>query len=383
MKPNKLTTRTLAITLLLMVGVLAALMATNSPTNLAVATQTCGINGCVSTPVLSSSTSYQYTGTTLSTVSATSTTVSTSISSSTTTTTATTTSTFFSYTSTISTTLTTTSYSTVYTSTQSSSNTAISTIASTSTSTATFTNLVTQKGVTGTSCPVSYVTNGNRLQPYADFLRNFRNNEIQNTTAGRTFLTTFNAWYYSWAPSVTYSAATSPYAYTAIQATVVPLLGILYASYYSYGFVAPLSSEAAAITSGLVAASLIGLIYIAPIAYVASRLLRRHVSLTRLTLAPSTLWLTTSTIMVLAAYATGSLKPTRIRNNQPDPLNPQPRNPNRHPRPRIHTTTNPKPSKPNPTPPPHYQNIPLKQSRGPTARGRSPPTFPAPFSGTD
>jgi hypothetical protein len=312
MKPSglnsKLNPRTLAITLLLMVGILAALMATNSPANLAVATQTCGINGCVSTPPLSSTTSYQYTGTSVSTISSTSTTVSTGISSSTTSTSATTTSTFFSYTSTISTTITTTSYSTIYTHTQTSSNTFISTLSSTQISTATFTNLVTQKGVTGTTnCPVSYVTNGNRLQPYAQFLRNFRNNEIQNTTAGRTFLTTFNAWYYSWAPSATYSAATNPYAYTAIQTTVVPLLGILYASYYTYGFVAPFSSEAAAITSGLVAASLIGLVYVAPIAYVATRLLRRRVSLTRLTLAPSTLWLTTSTLLTLTAYATGSL----------------------------------------------------------------------------
>ncbi len=304
---SKLNPRTLAITLLLMVGVLAALMATNSPANLAVATQTCGINGCVSTPPLSSSTSYSYSGTSTAIITATSTTVSTSISSSTTSTTATTTSTFFSYTSTISTTLTTTSYSTIYTHTQTSSNTFISTLSSIQTSTATFTNLVTQKGVTGTNCPVSYVTNGNRLQPYAQFLRNFRNNEIQNTTAGRTFLTTFNAWYYSWAPSATYSAATNPYAYTAIQTTVIPLLGILYASYYTYGFVAPLSTEAAAITAGLVAASLIGLVYIAPIAYVATRLLRRHISLTRLTLTPSTLWLTTSTILTLTAYATGSL----------------------------------------------------------------------------
>jgi hypothetical protein len=312
MKPDKLSRlnpRTLAITLLLTVGILAALMATNSPANLAVATQTCGINGCVSTPPLSSSTSYQYTGTSVSTISSTSTSFSTGISSSTTSTSATTTSTFFSYTSTISTTLTTTSYSTIYTKTQTSSNTFISTLSSTQISTATFTNLVTQKGNTGigTNCPVSYVTNGNRLQPYAQFLRNFRNNEIENTTAGRTFLTTFNAWYYTWAPSATYSAATNPYAYTAIQTTVIPLLGILYASYYTYGFVAPFSSEAAAITAGLVAASLIGLVYVAPIAYVATRLLRRHVSLTRLTLTPSTLWLTTSTLLTLTAYATGSL----------------------------------------------------------------------------
>jgi len=301
----KVNTRNGAIALLLIVGVLAALMATNSPSNLAVA---CGISGCVSTPPLSSTTSYSYSGTSTSTIAATSSTISTSISSSTTTTTATTTSTFFSYTSTISTTLTSTSYSTIYTSTQSTSNTFSTTLQSTSTATATFTNLVTVKG-TSTSCPVSLVTNGNRLQPYADFLRNFRNNQIQNTTAGRTFLTTFNAWYYSWAPAVAYSAATNPYAYTTVQATVIPLLGILYASYYSYGFVAPLSSEAAAITAGLVAASLIGLIYLAPVVYVASRIIRRHtrLTITRWALGPSAAWFAAGVIMALAAYATGSI----------------------------------------------------------------------------
>lgn len=299
-----------AIALLLLVGILAALMSTNSTPNLAVATQTCGINGCVSTPPLSSSTSYTYSSTSTSITSSTSTTTtSTSISSSTTSTTATTTSTFFSYTSTISTTITTTSYSTVYTNTQTSSNTAVSTIPSTTISTATFTNIVTQKGVgIGTNCPVSYVTNGNRLQPYADSLRNFRN-KVQNTTAGRTFLTTFNSWYYSWAPSVAYSAATNPYAYTTIQAAVIPLLGIFYASYYSYGFVAPLSTEAAAITAGLVAASLIGLVYVAPIAYLTSRILRRHayLSTTRWTIGPSAAWFVASTLLALTAYATGSL----------------------------------------------------------------------------
>jgi len=291
--------------LLLVVGVLAALMATNSPSNLAVA---CGISGCVSTPPLSSTTSYSYSGTSTSKVVTTSSTISTSISSSTTSTTVTTTSTFFSYTSTISTTLTTTSFSTIYTSTQSTSNTLSTTLESTATSTGTFTNIATVQG-TSTNCPVSFVTNGNRLQPYAEFLRNFRNNQIENTTAGRTFLTTFNSWYYSWAPSVAYSAATNPYAYTIVQATVVPLLGILYASYYSYGFVAPLNTEAAAITAGIVAASLIGLIYLAPIAYVASRIIRRHthLTITRWTLGPSAAWFAAGVVMALAAYATASL----------------------------------------------------------------------------
>lgn len=303
----KLKTRDLAVALVLMVGLLAAVMATNAPSNIAVATQTCGINGCVSTPFLSSSTSYSYTGTSVFSLTSTSTTVSTSLSTSTTSTTATTTSTFWSYTSTISTTITTTSYSTIYTNTQSSVNTFVSTIPTTTTSYSAYTNIVTQKGVSN-SCPVSYVTNGNRLQPYAQFLRNFRDNQIQNTTAGRTFLTTFNAWYYSWAPALAYSAATSPWVYRAVQAGVVPLLGILYASYYSYNLVAPLSPEVAAMTAGVVAASLIGLAYVAPVAYLVTRLLRRRIRLNLSTrsLAPTTLWLTGSIFLLVAAYATNS-----------------------------------------------------------------------------
>jgi len=299
--------RSYAMALLLLVGVLAAVMATNSPPNLAVATGTCGISGCISTPILSSSTSYSYSQTSTSTVPTTSTTVSTSISSSTTTTTATSTSTFFSYTSTISTTITTTAYSTSVTGTQTSSNTNIVTVQSTFTSGSTFTTLVTTKGLL-TNCPVSYVTNGNMLQPYAQFLRNFRDNQIENTTSGRSFMTTFNAWYYSWAPAVTYSAATNPWVYRVVQAGVVPLLGILYASYYSYSLVAPLSPEAAALTAGVVAASLIGLAYIAPVAYLTTRLLRRQVrfNLSTRSLAPSAIWLAVSLVALAAAYATNS-----------------------------------------------------------------------------
>ncbi|HXX73329.1 MAG TPA: hypothetical protein VEI80_06495 [Candidatus Acidoferrales bacterium] len=303
----KLKTRDLAVALVLMVGLLAAVMATNFPPNLAIAEATCGVNGCVSTPPLSSSTTYDYTGTSVFTLTSTSTTISTSFSTSTTSTTATTTSTFFSYTSTISTTITTTSYSTSYTATQSSSNTFVSTIPTTTTSYSAYTNIVTQKGIS-TNCPVSTVTNGNRLQEYAQFLRNFRDNQIQNTTAGRIFLTTFNAWYYSWAPALAYSAATNPFVYRIVQAGVVPLIGILYASYYSYTLVAPLSPEAGAITAGVVAASLIGLAYVAPLTYLTSRLLRRRVrlNLSSRSLAPTTVWLTISVFVMVAAYAGSS-----------------------------------------------------------------------------
>jgi uncharacterized membrane protein len=119
---------------------------------------------------------------------------------------------------------------------------------------------------------------------------------------------TFNSWYYSWAPSVTYSAATNPWVFRAVQASVIPLLGILYTSYYSYTLIAPFNPEAGAIMAGIVTASLIGTVYVAPLAYVCTRILRRGtLRLSKRTLGPSAVWFLASTMICAAAYATGSI----------------------------------------------------------------------------
>jgi hypothetical protein len=85
-------------------------------------------------------------------------------------------------------------------------------------------------------------------------------------------------------------------------------MGILYASYYSYTLAAPISPEVGAMTAGVVAATLIGLAYVAPAAYIASRLLKRRirVNLTTRSFVPTSLWLTASTLLLTAAYATNS-----------------------------------------------------------------------------
>jgi len=96
--------------------------------------------------------------------------------------------------------------------------------------------------------------------------------------------------------------------YRAVQVGVVPLIGILEASYYSYTLVAPLSPEVAAMTAGVVAASLIGLAYAAPVAYLASRLLKRRIRLNLSTrnLAPTSMWMTASAFILIMAYASNS-----------------------------------------------------------------------------
>ncbi len=120
---------------------------------------------------------------------------------------------------------------------------------------------------------------------------------------------TFNGWYYSWAPSVTYFAATNPWFLDVLRVGVYPLMGILYASYYSYALLAPMSPEAGALAAGIVAASLIGLVYVAPLGYVSSRLIRRRIRSFRLQkvhLFPASGWVAASAFMIGAAYLSGS-----------------------------------------------------------------------------
>jgi len=120
---------------------------------------------------------------------------------------------------------------------------------------------------------------------------------------------TFNAWYYGWAPSVTYAASRNGWFLDVLRVGVYPLIGILYAAYFSYAIVSPISAEAAALTAGVVAASLIGLVYVAPVAYVCLRLVRRRTKFlipAKAHVLPASGWVAASALMISAAYLSGS-----------------------------------------------------------------------------
>ncbi len=259
----------------------------------------------VTTPAPITTTTYLNTATTV--ISTTSTTVSTSFSTSVTSTSTSTTSitTFNSYTGTVSTSLTTTSISTSATGTVTSTSPIYTSAPTTVTQTTTSTSTV----KIPTLCPVGLVVAGSALEPVANALRGFRNSQVMGTTAGRVFMAAFNAWYYSWAPSVSYAAAANPWFFAVLRLGVYPLIGILYASYLSYQVVSPLSAEAGAIAAGMVAASLIGLVYVAPVAYISLRLIRRRVrvfELRKMHAFPATAWFTASAFMIGAAYLSSS-----------------------------------------------------------------------------
>ncbi len=120
---------------------------------------------------------------------------------------------------------------------------------------------------------------------------------------------TFNGWYYGWVSSVSYAAAANPWFLDMLRVGVYPLMGILYASYFTYAAVSPFSTEAGAIAAGVVAASLIGLVYVAPVAYVSLRLIRRRMRFftpKKAYLFPASGWVGASALTIGVAYVSGS-----------------------------------------------------------------------------
>jgi phosphoglycerol transferase MdoB-like AlkP superfamily enzyme len=99
------------------------------------------------------------------------------------------------------------------------------------------------------------------------------------TRTGVAFMMLFNSWYYSFSPSLASYLGTHETQRELFGYTLVPLIGLLYASYYTYVLISPLNNEVAALTAGLVAAAMIGFVYLAPALYMARRILRRKTSL--------------------------------------------------------------------------------------------------------
>jgi peptide/nickel transport system substrate-binding protein len=134
------------------------------------------------------------------------------------------------------------------------------------------------------ACVIATATYGSELSPQVQLLRNFRENIALKTFAGSSFMTAFNAWYYSWSPPVAAAIAPDDAARATMRVVLQPILNILQiatATFTSLSF----NSEFAIIMAGFIAASLIGLVYLMPIttvALVAINKLSRYKSLPRM-----------------------------------------------------------------------------------------------------
>jgi hypothetical protein len=116
---------------------------------------------------------------------------------------------------------------------------------------------------------------GSELAPQVQFLREFRDNKVMSTLAGTQFMRAFNAFYYSFSPSVAQLVAENSAARSVVQALVFPLIASLQTASFLFQL-SPLSSEFAAILVGIVASSLIGTVYLAPIALLRTTVRKKH-----------------------------------------------------------------------------------------------------------
>jgi len=116
-------------------------------------------------------------------------------------------------------------------------------------------------------CLIATATYGSELSPEVQFLREFRDQNVMSTFAGRQFMTVFNAFYYSFSPAIAQAIIEYPAVKSMVRLALYPLLTILHLSAMIFSTLSPVP-EFAILMSGVVASSLIGLVYGFPIALV-------------------------------------------------------------------------------------------------------------------
>jgi len=158
---------------------------------------------------------------------------------------------------------------------------------------------VTSRTGTG-SCIIATATFGSEASPAVQYLRNFRDHLALSTKAGSAFMVVFNAWYYSFSPTVAgYIAANDPIR-APIRMILYPLLGLLGVSSFTYSLFSG-APEFAIVMAGLVASSLIGLVYLTPFTFVGMRVLTRRRRISVAKVAKGSLLLLAGALALLAA----------------------------------------------------------------------------------
>jgi len=125
-------------------------------------------------------------------------------------------------------------------------------------------------------CLIATAAFGSELSPEVQFLRDFRDHRILSTVAGSSFMNVFNSLYYSFSPHVADYERANTWFQKGVKTSIYPLLGILLMAEKPYTL---LPSEYGAITSGLIASSLIGIIYFSPFALLLQFYRRKRVDL--------------------------------------------------------------------------------------------------------
>jgi peptide/nickel transport system substrate-binding protein len=128
-------------------------------------------------------------------------------------------------------------------------------------------------------CVIATAAYGSELAGPVQFLRGFRDMYVDRTFLGHHFLSAFNPWYYSWAPSVARLESRNIEVRSAVRIAILPLLGALYLSFAVFDWL-HFNPELAVLISGIVASSMLGIIYLTPLASTLAYLRRRRIGRT-------------------------------------------------------------------------------------------------------
>jgi peptide/nickel transport system substrate-binding protein len=153
-------------------------------------------------------------------------------------------------------------------------------------------------------CIIATATYGSELSPQVQFLRGFRDNMVLKTFAGSSFMAVFDAWYYSFSPTVASTISGNEILRGGMKVVLYPLIGVLHLSSGAFSLLS-FNPELGVIMAGLVASSLIGIIYFLPLVLLVSFFKRFKPSERTIRLA-ALVWGGSALTMVLAGAATSS-----------------------------------------------------------------------------
>jgi len=113
-------------------------------------------------------------------------------------------------------------------------------------------------------CLIATATFGSELAPQVQFLREIRDNTILSTASGTSFMTAFNAFYYSFSPTIADWERQNPAFKEAVKVAITPLLSSLSLLQY-----VDIDSEAEMLGYGIGIILLnVGMYFVAPVIFI-------------------------------------------------------------------------------------------------------------------
>jgi hypothetical protein len=111
-------------------------------------------------------------------------------------------------------------------------------------------------------CIIATVAYGSPMAPEVAYMRHVRDDLIGSTEVGKEIVKAWNAFYYSWPPTVANFAARSDVLKALLRALLTPLVGITWIAGYTFESIAQINQSLASVVAFAVAAILSITVYI-------------------------------------------------------------------------------------------------------------------------